>query len=601
MGLLQQACETYDYNVKLLGKELEGKEPLAPVSHIIAKAGIEITITQDGFFKCAEKIKDELSKTIIPVSEDSASRSGTKAYTRPHALCEQLKYLIAELDNNYFLKDLKKWKESKYTHPMVVAVYNYVSKGTLKNDLIDCGVLKLDKEGLISKNDENILIRWNIVGLGLGYNVACWKEFSLMNSYMQYYSAIRNNTCNLCMISGDIAPITFSYPKGIVEMNYGAKLISANDSSNYTYRGRFNEIQEATTIGYIAVQKANNALHWVVKNQGVIIGNRVFVCWSPQGINIPVVTGPIRRKNSVVCNKPSEYKEDLRLTIYGYKNSLPKNNSNVVIVCLEAATTGRLSITYYNELVASDFLSRLENWDDYCSWFNGVYGIQSPSLFEIISCAFGIPTEDKGIGVFVVDEKLKGQQIQRLLRCRVDACVFPEDIKNLLFQKSLSLCLYDDKKYFLRQKLLFTACAVIKKYYYDHYKEELSMALEPDKQNRSYQFGRLLAVLEKAERDTFAKDEDREPNAMRLQSAFCKRPLHMFRIIQEQVKKGYYPKLPTGSRIYYDKLISEIMSVISSEAEDLLNRPLEDLYLIGYYLQRKELYTSNKDLQEENN
>ena len=66
-----------------------------------------------------------------------------------------------------------------------------------------------------------------------------------------------------------------------------------------------------------------------------------------------------------------------------------------------------------------------------------------------------------------------------------------------------------------------------------------------------------------------------------------------------QVKKGYYPKLPTGSRIYYEKLISEIMSVISSEEEDLLNRPLEDLYLIGYYLQRKELYTSNKDLQEE--
>ena len=43
------------------------------------------------------------------------------------------------------------------------------------------------------------------------------------------------------------------------------------------------------------------------------------------------------------------------------------------------------------------------------------------------------------------------------------------------------------------------------------------MALEPEKQDRSYQYGRLLAVLEKAERDTYSSDETREPNAIRMQ------------------------------------------------------------------------------------
>ena len=41
------------------------------------------------------------------------------------------------------------------------------------------------------------------------------------------------------------------------------------------------------------------------------------------------------------------------------------------------------------------------------------------------------------------------------------------------------------------------------------------MALEPGKQDRSYQFGRLLAVMEKVERDTYTDNENREPNAIR--------------------------------------------------------------------------------------
>ena len=55
------------------------------------------------------------------------------------------------------------------------------------------------------------------------------------------------------------------------------------------------------------------------------------------------------------------------------------------------------------------------------------------------------------------------------------------------------------------------------------------MALEPEKKDRSYQFGRLLAVMEKAERDTYDSGEGREPNAIRLQSIFCQRPMRSIR------------------------------------------------------------------------
>lgn len=67
------------------------------------------------------------------------------------------------------------------------------------------------------------------------------------------------------------------------------------------------------------------------------------------------------------------------------------------------------------------------------------------------------------------------------------------------------------------------------------------MTLEPEKKDRSYQFGRLLAVLEKVERDTFGSDESREPNAIRQQSVFCQRPLYAANNIESQLERAYFP------------------------------------------------------------
>lgn len=128
------------------------------------------------------------------------------------------------------------------------------------------------------------------------------------------------------------------------------------------------------------------------------------------------------------------------------------------------------------------------------------------------------------------------------------------------------------------------------------------MSLEAEKRNRSYQYGRLLAVFEKVERDTYGSDEAREPNAIRMQSAYCQRPLSAAGTIEKQLERAYFPRLKPGSRVYYKNLIGSILEVIHSFPETEWNRPLEDTYLMGYYLQRSELYRSKKETteQEEN-
>jgi CRISPR-associated protein Csd1 len=396
------------------------------------------------------------------------------------------------------------------------------------------------------------------------------------------------------MISGEIAASAKQHPKGIIPINGNAKLISANDTSGFTFRGRFTDESQAATVSYLSSQKAHNALRWLIANQGVPIGGRTFLCWNPQGKPVPQVASPLRRKNAPqsVHVTPSEYQKELALALNSYKYELPEGKDGVVIAAFDAATTGRLSLTYYNELRGSDFLQRLHDWDSICCWWNGPFGIQSPALKQIALCAFGTQREEK----LVIDDRVLKQQLQRLVACRVDRAKFPYDMEQAVVHKASNLQVYDAST---RAQLLFVACAVIKKYRHDTYKEEWEMALEPNKQDRSYQFGRLLAVLEKAERDTYQEGETREPNAIRMQPVFSQRPQYASRIVWDQLKNAYLPRLSPGSRAFYDKLLGEIEEQLSHFSDSEREQPLKDTYMLGYYLQRNELYKSKKEKETE--
>ena len=124
------------------------------------------------------------------------------------------------------------------------------------------------------------------------------------------------------------------------------------------------------------------------------------------------------------------------------------------------------------------------------------------------------------------------------------------------------------------------------------------MVLDTNNQDRSYLFGRMLAVMEYAERSTYKDGEDREPNAVRMQSVFSQRPMYAANILENKLKP-YIQRLSPGKKILCSNLMGEIYSLFRPEDADKLNRPLEDTYLLGYYLQRNELYSKkNKDTEE---
>lgn len=590
MGLLQQAVETYDdlQARGYVGQQRDGQTVLAPVSHMITRADLEITLDKDGHFVSGRTVDKDEPKIIIPVTESSSGRtSGVCA----HPLCDQLCYVAPYNDKKHaaYMEQLEQWAASPYTHPTVKAVLAYVKGGTILSDLANAGVIELKDNH--EPKDEKLLVRWRVQNSDT--DDACWTDTTLFQAFINYYESLFADVPKtVCMITGRQARAATQHPKGIVSAHGNAKLISANDATGFTYRGRFSEPEQAAAISYEASQKAHSALRWLIENQGETFGGRTFICWNPKTKKVPNTLKALLSGVDAVIATPEDYSKQLRDTLSGWQTTLTPTDG-VVIAAFDAATSGRLAMTYYNELRGSDFLQRLYDWDNTCAWENNQFGIQSPALWQIVQCAFGTQQGER----LKTDDRVLRQQMQRLLACRLNRAKMPTDILRALVQRASMPQAYERRVW---RQILFVACAVVRKYRSDM-KEEWSMALDIEKADRSYQFGRLLAVLDKIEKDNYTKDDTRETNAIRLLSIYVRRPFQTFQTIYERVRVPYLSKLSYGAKVKYEKLLEEILGHIDGLglSDDALNRPLKETYLMGYYLQQQALYQPQSEKTEE--
>ena len=616
MGLMQAAVETYDMLEKrYAGKVVENQAALAPVSHILTNAQIEITLDGNGKYLSGILLDKSEPKIIIPVTEESSGRTSSPC---AHPLCDQLGYLAGynEEKHKLYVDQLTEWSESEHSHPLLAPVLNYIRGGTILQDLSRDGVITIDKKG--KKKKKKMLVRWRVNFPG--ERIESWRDQGLFNSFIAYYHDKKaTGNMEVCMISGEKMPISAQHPKGVIAINGNAKLISANDSSGFTYRGRFLNDEQALTVSYEMSQKAHNALRWLVSDQGVhtlysgtnrrreipdgeegqkaqiFYGGRTFLCWNPNGKR--VLDGTLPMLNfSVQVTEKTDYQQELKETLAGFKTSLP-DTEKVIIAAFDAATTGRLAVTYYNELSGSDYLQRLYDWDSTCCWYWRKQEMQTPLLIQIVSNAFGTQRTEKGKTMMKADDRVVRQQMQRLVACRIDSKQVPSDIIKALVNKASNPQAYEEKVW---RRMIFTACAVLNKHYLDKDKTQKGnkrMGWTLDENNRSFQFGRLIAAMERVEQDFYYQSGEsggdkktRMTTAIKALNSFRQKPFSTYARVQEHLTQAYIPRLNQSARTRYEKLKGEIMGRIANYPKEDLNKPLEDIYLLGYDLQRNAFF-----------
>lgn len=119
------------------------------------------------------------------------------------------------------------------------------------------------------------------------------------------------------------------------------------------------------------------------------------------------------------------------------------------------------------------------------------------------------------------------------------------------------------------------------------------MKLDEKCTDRSYLFGRLLAVAEKVERSTFERGETRTTNAERYMQQFSRTPFRTWELIRRNTQV-YLKQLKPNSREYYKNLYGEITKLFEEGAFEA-RKALDGKFLLGYDCQRAALKYQKND------
>src|SRR5258708_35748795 len=105
---------------------------------------------------------------------------------------------------------------------------------------------------------------------------AVWEDPGNRDSWVRF-DASQKTDFGLCMVTGETTAVAASHPKRLRHGADGAKLISSNDESGYTFRGRVDVASQAYGVGYVVTQKVHSALRWLIERQAHRNGDQVFV------------------------------------------------------------------------------------------------------------------------------------------------------------------------------------------------------------------------------------------------------------------------------------------------------------------------------------
>lgn len=312
MSWITELVKTYDAHEDLVGKrDIEGsKAVLMPICHAVQQAKIELTIDGKGNFSHARALPKAEQSTLLPCTPASEIRTSNLA---PHPLHDKLIYIARDCDlyreerdkkgrspYSLYVKLLGKWVQSPYCNPKVEAVYKYVTQHDIIDDLCRANppVLYRDDKGnimqkwpykdqpkpdifsAISGDMLKALVRFRVINIPGDNEPDLWKDQELQRQYIAFFEHEFSKDLELCYATGKMMRPAGKQGKGIRFSGDGAKLISSNDTNGLTFRGRFENGHECLSLGHETLQKATNALAWLIRNQGHNCDGRVFLAWS---------------------------------------------------------------------------------------------------------------------------------------------------------------------------------------------------------------------------------------------------------------------------------------------------------------------------------
>ncbi len=635
MGLWQLLATGYDANPELARVDAGGLYPLSSTT-ISNKTNslVILTLGPNGEFLDNEIVPKENEKRgiplrtfPIPVTQESLNRTNG-AWKWPHPFFDFREFVFPEWENgsikgtkknDKYKERLQEFAESSFAPAFVKTVWNYISK---ENHDFDVDL----PEG--TKPKTPILFRVEEPGVA---NSNLWEKPELFSAWHTFYTRKikAESGQTLDFIGGGQDTVAQFHPKKISLAAGNAKLVSANDKSNFVFRGIFRHpdncpnaeqgafksrfgLTDAVTIGYESSQKAHQFLRYLIATQGIHCGEQVIVPFAnrtgAESLPTPPVTDDdedwgddeITTTADVMTELSAhtglDYAKSLGKALVGFTSDrLVEAHAPTAIAIFESATPGRLSVTYYRELARDEYLENVRRWHEACKWpiwrkakDTGkdfvVFG--APSFERILQAAFGWEKSSADTSY----QKLKQRVRAQLIRSVFDNAPLPADfVSNAVRRASNPLAFTNAKGQFDRKNrfgpALATTCAILKHHYTTHNpKESFDMSIDLARTDRDYLYGRLLGAADKLEEFALRENgKSRATAAIRYMQTFSMRPFTTWTTIHDSL-------LPYKQQVkgcFADRELQIIENLFETIESYKADTPLSGLYLIGYYHERE--------------
>ncbi len=530
--------------------------------------------------------KQKRAKTFVVLK--TKSRTGSKASETANVFWDHWGYVLGQPKD----ETEKAIEDAKKQNSTFVAQVKQLSEKYAENNQFAAVCKLFDQEDQIQKilEHESWKDSYKILGCNLSFRIAGEVNIVAEHDDLLMEVEVKNesdrevqtqSTDGICLITGERLPIAIlhsvtSIPGG----KSGGKLVGFQKNSGYdSYykeQGMNAQISKKAEDAYTTALKV--LLERDSKNKFKIADTSI-VFWSKHESNF-------ENQFSFFFSAPPKDDPDQNIREVKalfeaiHTGKLYTEGDTPFYILGLAPNAARISIRFWKTGKVADFATNI------AKHFEDLEIIRSKnddreyfSLFNLLS---NVSFEFK---VDNVPPNLAGKVIESVL----DGTKYPDTLQQQCIRRIRA-----------EQHVNRIRAAILKAYlnrketFYNKNEKLITMSLDLENKNQGYLCGRLFAVLEKIQEDSLpginATIKDR------YYGAASSTPVTVFgRLLN--LSNHHLAKLGGGSKTYYEKMIQEIMTGVSSNGLPAhLSLDDQSRFAIGYYHQRQYLFTKkNKE------
>ncbi len=618
MDFLSALLRAYEYceEKELVDKHDGDKTVLLPLYHTNLRSSgtniVEACLDKEGKLVSASFLpKDE--QIIFPVSQDSIARSGK--FPLSHPLIDKLSYLTndnVQLHQMYLEESNKFFKAIKdpEVKNFVDLIKNFLTQENFFDLLLsklypnqnidrDCLKVSYSENGKAKRVDFNaVFLTFKIIDFNGARDVSITENVDLHQEYVRYVEHL-DLPKGFCNISGTMQQLTTKH-RGLMG---NAKLISVSNNTE-NYKGRFNKGEDIISIGYQTSEKIHLMLKYLLENNNSrkwLKESQYMINWFSDDISNESQLDYVYPSNSFLDELDDDAKnvvtEENKLVGQSFIKGRQEfsDDASYYVAIIDKASNGRISLKYFRELKVSRLFDNLKKWQSDNEWEYYDKTTKQlkkyvPSMAQMILVSYGIE-EDKGLELR--NESFFKAEFEKLITSLIDGKNVPDNILRAADQNIRQRLKYE--------KTWMTIQSVTLGLFHNKGKEELTPMLDREYTNRSYLYGRLLAVFERIEAATFGADEKRLTNAQKFWTSYTNQPAIFMETLIRKTSVYKRSLLQSNYHLFIklDKEQSEIIQKINDNyyLSSEVNNPLDYNFIFGYYAENGYIF-SKKESEE---